>query len=126
MFLKDDYLTLTICILLTVVKFIFNKIDLFIIPDLIVSSFWLMYAIGSHDKILNNKFVSYISKISLEIYLCHMMFYRVIEKCHLENIIDNNNLLYISTFLATIIGAIVFSHIIKFIVFPRTIDKLLK
>lgn len=123
---KNYYLTLIICILLTILKFIFNNIDLFIIPDLILFSSWLIYAIGSHDRILNNKFTSYISKISLEIYLCHMMFYRVIEKCHLENIIDNNNLLYISTFLATIIGAIVFSHIIKFIVFPRTIDKLLK
>ena len=114
------------CILFTILKFIFNKIDLFIIPDLILFSFWLMYAIGSHDKILNNRFVSYISKISLEIYLCHMMFYRVVERFHLENIITNNDLLYLSTFFVTIIGAIVFSHMIKFIVFPKTIDKLLK
>ena len=55
-----------------------------------------------------------------------MMFYRVVERLHLENIVADRNILYVITFVVTLAGAIVFSHIIKFVVFPKTIDKLLK
>ncbi len=99
---------------------------MFIIPDLILFSAWLMYAVGSKDKVLNNRFTAYMSGISLEIYLCHMMFYRVVERLHLENMVADRNILYVITFVVTLAGAIVFSHIIKFVVFPKTIDKLLK
>lgn len=125
-FVTNHYwLMLVFCIIVTILKFTCLKVvDLFIIPDLVLFSVWLMYAIGSKDKVLNNKFVSYISKISLEIYLCHMMFYRVVERLHFENTIADRNILYIITFVVTLAGAIVFSHIIKFVVFPKTIDKL--
>ena len=72
---------------------------------------------------LNNRFTRYISKISLEIYLCHMMAFRVVEKLHLEAMMDNADLLYVVVSLMTLLGAIVFSHIVKFYLFPRTIDK---
>ena len=127
-FVTNHYwLMLVFCLIVTILKFTcLYGVDLFIIPDLVLFSVWLMYAIGSKDKVLNNKFVSYISKISLEIYLCHMVFYRVVERLHLENTIADRNILYVITFVFTLTGAIVFSHIIKFVVFPKTIDKLLK
>ena len=60
-FVTNHYwLTLVFCIIITIVKFTCLKdVDLFIIPDLVLFSVWLMYAIGSKDKVLNNKFVSY-------------------------------------------------------------------
>ena len=56
-FVTNHYwLMLVFCIIVTIVKFTCLKgVDLFIIPDLILFSVWLMYAIGSKDKVLNNK-----------------------------------------------------------------------
>lgn len=125
---RNSIMMLFICVLITVSRFTLFKGGqyLFIIPDLLLFSAWLMYAVGSKDKVLNNRFTVYISKISLEIYLCHMMFYRVVERMHLENLISDEDVLYIVSFIATLAGAVIFSHIIKFVVFPKTIDKLLK
>ena len=52
-----------------------------------------------------------------------MMAFRVVEKVRLEGIIGDRDLLYAVTFLITLAGAIVFSHIVKFCFFPRTVDK---
>lgn len=93
--------------------------------DLLLFAIWLVYAIGSHGVILNNKLVAYLSEISLEIYLCHMMFYRVVEKMGIERYIDNADALYIVSFLLTLAGAVIFAHVIKYVIFPRTIGRFL-
>lgn len=61
-------------LVLTVLIFVVDIKGLFILPDLFVFTAWLMYAIGSKDIVLNNKVAKYLSGISMEIYLCHMMF----------------------------------------------------
>lgn len=106
-------------LVLTISRFVVDIKDLFIL--LIVA--WLMYAIGSKDIVLNNKVVKYLSGISMEIYLCHMMFFRVASMLHLEKFIHNNNMLYVATYIATLIGAICFSHVIKYYVFKRIENK---
>ncbi len=116
---KYSWVMLGICLLLSVLKFILSLPGFSILSDLILFSAWLMYAIGSHNVILNNRVTVYISKISLEIYLCHMMFYRVVAMLHLESLIKDVNLLYVIFSILTLGGAICFSHIVKFIVFPR-------
>ena len=98
--------------------------ELFILPDLLVFAAWLMYAIGSKDIVLNNRVAKYLSGISMEIYLCHMMFYRVSSMLHLEKFIHNNDMLYVATCIATLIGAICFSHVIKYYVFPFVGNKI--
>lgn len=82
-----------------------------------------MYAIGSKDVVLNNRVAKYLSGISMEIYLCHMMFYRVASMMHLDKFIGQSDVLYIVTCIVTLIGAICFSHIVKFYVFPFVGDK---
>ncbi len=52
-----------------------------------------------------------------------MMAFRVVEKLHVETVTGNADLLYVVVSLMTLLGAIVFSHIVKFYLFPRTIDK---
>ncbi len=108
-------------LVLTVLRFVVDIKGLFILPDLLVFAAWLIYAIGSKDIVLNNKVAKYLSGISMEIYLCHMMFYRVAIMLHLDKFIHNNDMLYVVTCIATLIGAICFSHVIKYYVF-----KLLK
>ena len=61
----------------------------------------------------------YLSGISMEIYLCHMMLFRVASMLHLDKFIHNNDILYVVTCIATLVGAICFSHVIKYYVFKR-------
>ena len=112
------------CLVLTVLRFVVDINVLFILPDLLVFAAWLMYAIGSKDIVLNNKVAKYLSGISMEIYLCHMMFFRVASMFHLDKFIHNNDMLYVATCIATLIGAICFSHIIKYYMFPYVGNKI--
>lgn len=105
-------------VILTVLKFMIKWEPFEIIPNLLVFTAWLMYAIGSKDVILNNKLVKYLSGVSMEIYLCHMMFYRVASLLHFERFIHQRDVLYLSTVVFTLVGAICFSHIVKYYVFP--------
>ena len=106
-----------------VLRFVVDINVLFILPDLLVFAAWLMYAIGSKDIVLNNRVVKYLSGISMEIYLCHMMFFREASMFHLERSIHNNDMLYVATCIATLIGAICFSHVIKYYVFTSIENK---
>lgn len=111
-------LSLSACLLMMVARFIIGFGQFFYLADLVVFSVLLMYAIGSKDKVLNNRVVKYLSGVSMEVYLCHMMFYRVVSMLHLERFCANHDLLYVMTCLATLAGAICFSHIVKYYVFP--------
>jgi peptidoglycan/LPS O-acetylase OafA/YrhL len=87
---------------------------------------WLVYAVGSRDKVLNNRVARYLSGISMEIYLSHMLVYRAVEKLHLENRITQHDLLYIVTALLTIIGVICFAHVMKYYVVQPIMKKIEK
>ena len=72
-----------------------------------------MYAIISDTKFLNNKITKFISGISMEIYLCHMMIFRVLEKLKITSILGNGWTQYFVTVILTLIGAIVFAIVVK-------------
>lgn len=114
-------LFLFFCIALSVLYFIIPRsiADYYILIVFLFSS-WLIYAIGdTNNKILSNKVTLYISNISMEIYLSHMLIYRIVEKMQLTNYIHYNNLLYIMTCFLTLIGAILFSHCCKYFIIPQ-------
>lgn len=95
-----------------------------IMRDLIFCTVLTIYALGSKDWILNNSMTRYLSKISMEIYLCHMMFYRVTSLFHLERHIGNGDVLYVLSLSLTLAGAIIFSHYVKFYIFPYIGSKI--
>lgn len=128
-FVKSHFpLSCTVTIVLTLCYFVFRRS----IPggitgytaELCLFTLWLVYAIGSADKVLNNRAVKYLSGISMEIYLAHMLVYRAVEKVHLENIIPQSDVLYIVTSLLTIIGVICFAHVMKFYVLDRLVKRI--
>ena len=90
-----------------------------IFPHLAVFAIWIMFCIGSRNTLLCNKVTKFISNISLEIYLCHMMMFRAIEMAHLDRVIPNAPVLYLTTTTLTFLLAMAFSHIIKSITFPK-------
>ncbi len=62
-------------------------------------------------SILCNPVILYLSKISMEIYLCHMAAFRVLEKLHLLHIFGNETVNYLFSSTATVSGAIIIAVI---------------
>lgn len=81
-----------------------------VIPLAIVFTLWLVYAMGAEHKWLHNKVTGFLSNISMELYLCHMVMFRAVEKAHIERMIHDENLLFLITCVAGIGSAVVFSH----------------
>ena len=87
---------------------------------------------GIETSVLNGCFMEYefyfrskfLGGISFEIYLCHMVIYRVFEKLHLGHLFGNGLLAYIFTAVAVICGSVVFSVCAKW--FLNKIETFLK
>jgi len=93
------------------------------LPRLILYAAWLCYALGTSQWLLNNRVTAYLSDISMEIYLCHMVLFRVVEKMHIETFVTDGNLNYIITLFMTFVGAIIFSHVAKYWILPRIMNR---
>lgn len=116
------YICTSLTIILTVCYFIFRDMLYDFVAYLVESllfALWLIYAIGTKNVVLKNKVVKYLSGISMEIYLAHMMFFRIIEKIHMERFVNQPDILYIITCLLTIVCVISFAHIMKYVVLKR-------
>lgn len=91
---------------------------------LVVFILWVVYAVTggigvAGFKFLDNNVMRFLSNISMEIYLCHMVIFRVIEKVRLDEYIHSRHLLYWVYCLTGILLAIVFSYTVKNIIFPK-------
>lgn len=69
----------------------------------------LVYTLGCRGGGLANPVAKFLGGICFEIYLCHMVIYRVLEKLHLVHLFGNGLLAYIFTAVAVICGSVVFS-----------------
>lgn len=85
---------------------------------LLVSSLVVIYAIISWGGVLQNRFTSFISSVSMEIYLSHMFIFRIIEKLKLNTVIGNGWIQYLFTVTIVFIGSVVFSLLMQ-----KTIQK---
>lgn len=74
--------------------------------------------------LLDNKLMKFIGGLSMEIYLCHMVMFRVIEKVHLENYILNPHIYFWVICSAGLLMAILFSWSVKNIMFPYISGKI--
>lgn len=111
---RFDNWGLAVCLALSVIYFYVPQSLLtlkHIVPLTIVYGAWLIYAIGADHRWMHNKVMDFLSNISMEIYLCHMVMFRIVERMHFERIIDDANLLYILTCIIGIGMACVFSYI---------------
>lgn len=70
----------------------------------------LIYTLGcNRGGVLVNPVAKFLGSICFEIYLCHMVIYRVLEKLHLIHLFGNGLLAYIFTAVAVICGSVMFS-----------------
>ena len=74
-------------------------------------SMMLIYALGNTRDIciLYNPFTKFLSEISMEIYLSHMVVFRVIEKMGMTKLFASDLLSYLATSVGTVAGTVVFS-----------------
>lgn len=80
---------------------------------LVLFSLCLIYTLGIAGGILQNPVTKFLGGISMEIYLCHMVIFRVIEKIHCTHMFENDVLSYVLTAVGTVVGAVLFSVIVK-------------
>lgn len=113
---KKKILIALLTVIIAGIYFYQGKSEPFIM--LVLFGLLLIYSIASQNntgKILSNKFTKFIGNISLEIYLCHMVFYRMIEKVHMNHLFGNEILSYIVTVIMTLACAIIFSCVVKYL-----------
>lgn len=73
----------------------------------------IIFAITADGKLGENKLIKKLSSISFEVYLSHMMIYRVLEKLKINHMFGLNAISYGVTAVLTLAGAIAFSYIAK-------------
>ena len=85
----------------------------------------LVYTLGCNTGgVLVNPVAKFLGGICFEIYLCHMVIYRVLEKLHLIHVFENELLSYIFTSVAVVCGSVVFSVCVKW--FLNKFESILK
>lgn len=110
-FEKRGWIVGLLCLSMTVLYYVMGASTILMI---ILFSLFLIYALGNNKKgILLNPVTKFISGISMEIYLCHMVIFRLIEKMGLVHLFKIDALSYIFVAIGTIVGAIVFSCIAR-------------
>ena len=73
----------------------------------------IIFSITDSGKLGENKLIKQLSSISFEVYLSHMMIYRVLEKLKINHMFGLNAISYGVTAVLTLAGAIAFSYIAK-------------
>lgn len=115
----------TIFCIMTILMIVYCKTKDSIVIMLPTFSFMLIYSLGRKRKILCNRVTHFIGDLSLEIYLSHMVMFRIIEKIGFNVLLGNGVAQYILTVVLDICMTIIFSIFIKFI-FEITCKKLLR
>lgn len=81
---------------------------------LLVSAVFLIYALGrSRGGVLENRFTRFFSSISMEVYLSHMVVFRVIEKIGINKMIGDGWGQYVVTVVVVLAGAVVLAVVIQ-------------
>lgn len=73
----------------------------------------IIFSITDSGKLGENKIIKQLSSISFEVYLSHMMIYRVLEKLKINHMFGLNAISYGVMAALTLAGAIAFSYIAK-------------
>ncbi len=105
---------LAVCVALTILYYIFFNTAKQGIPEyfmlLLIFGLWTAYAVGIEKSvILNNPVTKLLSGVSMEIYLCHMAVYRLLEKLDILYIFGYGVPSFIFTFIIVFVGAVALS-----------------
>lgn len=102
----------------TALFFIFPSGRIHLFSNLLLYSLWLVYAVAessseSRSTLFRNRIMGFLSSVSMEIYLCHMMFFRVAEKLYIERFVENNDISYWTVCIFVLAGSMCFALVWK-------------
>lgn len=80
-----------------------GEFDMIVPKTLILYSAMVCAVLGEQNKWLSNRLTKFISEISMEMYLAHMVVFRVVEKLHIENVCHNAILRYVITYFMVVL-----------------------
>ena len=82
---------------------------------LVLFALLLIYALDGEGKyiVLSNPVTRFLSSISMEIYLCHMVAFRLMEKLGLTRVFQSDLWSFLFAFVGTFVGAIIFSVLVS-------------
>ncbi|MFR6513541.1 MAG: acyltransferase family protein [Ruminococcus sp.] len=110
---------LVICLILTVGYFFIpdkiNEFDITVVKTILLYSTWLCLSLGEKNIVFSNKFTVFISGMSMEIYLAHMVVFRIVEKLHIPEIVGKTGLGYIVTYIVTLVFLVIGISLYKII-----------
>lgn len=78
---------------------VINSINIVVIKTMLLYTGWASLALGYDNRLMNNKFTNYISDLSMEMYLSHMVVFRIVEKIGITERIESPIVRYMITYL---------------------------
>ena len=72
-----------------------------------------VYALREKSPVLENKITAFFSRVSMEIYLCHMLFFRILQKVGITHLFASEILSYLFISALTLILATAFSFAVQ-------------
>lgn len=124
---KEYLLVIIFALLFAIENYVYNKGHGLIAGKIVILSFivLIIYAMVERVPILGNKVLVFIGTICLQIYLFHVMVFRVLEKIGSIHLVKNETISLIIVFLITLAVTIGISYVIK-MVFDKLTEKLEK
>ena len=78
------------------------EFDIIVPKTLVLYTSWICLMLGEKDILFSNRFTGFISKISMEIYLAHMVVFRIVEKLHVPKMFGQTFLGYIFVYVVVV------------------------
>ena len=91
----------------------FDEMDKILL--LLIFGMLIIYAISNHSFLLENRAVMFVGRYCLEIYLSHMVIFRLIEKLSLHQMINNQAGAFVFTYILTVVGTLAFSVAVNYV-----------
>lgn len=108
---KYRWIALSLCAVFIVIYYLLSGSVVLMLP---LFSMFLIYAIGNKKtSLLQNSITKFLSGISMEIYLSHMVIYRVIEKIGFTHLFGDGVLSYVVTSVGTVVGVVLFAIVVQ-------------
>lgn len=107
---KYRWICVLVCALSIVLYYVMHQATWITV---LMFSVFLIYSLETRKGILENSITKFLSGISMEMYLCHMLIYRLIEKMGFIHMFDSDVLSYIAIAFGTVLGAVIFAVITK-------------
>ena len=80
---------------------------------LVVFMLLLIYTISVSSRLLENRFTKFFSGISMEVYLAHMMIFRILEKLKLNTLFGRGLVQYIVMVVTVLLCTVIFAVLLK-------------